>query len=286
MSSEDILERSLAREMGRCIRDFDLIESGDKILVGVSGGKDSYTLLHLLERARRRSPVSFELLAVHLDQGQPGYDGRPLSRFLEDSGIPFRVVVEDTYSIVKERVPQGRTYCALCSRLRRGVLYNLAEDLGCHKIALGHHRDDAIETLLLNLMFSGSLGAMPAKLQSQDGRNCVIRPLMYCSEDRISRFAAQQSFPILPCNLCGSQEHLRRKRVKELLRSLEHEIPQIRESMLAALGNVRATHLLDQELLSGLAMQSDNLPKRLSFRSLPVLTEGRSESESTKTMIR
>jgi tRNA 2-thiocytidine biosynthesis protein TtcA len=238
--------------MGRCIRDFDLIGEGDRIMVCMSGGKDSYTLLHLLERARRRAPVNFELLAVHLDQGQPGYDGRPLERFLEASGVPFRIVREDTYSIVKERVPEGKTYCSLCSRLRRGILYHLADDLGCTKIALGHHRDDAIETLLLNLFFAGSMGAMPAKLVTEDAAHVVIRPLLYAAERDIAAFAAVQEFPILPCNLCGSQENLWRKQIKQLLDDLEQRIPKLRDSLLASLMHVRPTHLLDRALLEAL----------------------------------
>lgn len=248
--------RGLTRAMGRCIRDFELIEDGDRVMVCVSGGKDSYTLLHLLERARKRAPVRFELVAVHLDQGQPGYDGRPLEAFLDASGVPFRVVREDTYTIVTERVPEGKTYCSLCSRLRRGILYNVADELGCTKIALGHHRDDAIETLLLNLFFAGSVGAMPAKLLTEDQRHVVIRPLLYAAERDIAAFAAAQRFPILPCNLCGSQENLWRKHVKELLDDLERRIPQVRESLGASLTHVRPTHLMDPELLRLLALPS------------------------------
>ncbi len=247
---------ALARAMGRCIRDFALIEDGDRVMVCVSGGKDSYTLLHLLERARRRAPIRFELVAVHLDQGQPGYDGKPLEAFLEASGVPFEIVREDTYTIVKDRVPEGKTYCSLCSRLRRGILYNVADELGCTKIALGHHRDDAIETLLLNLFFAGSLGAMPAKLVTEDQRHVVIRPLLYAAERDIAAFAAAQRFPILPCNLCGSQENLWRKHVKHLLDDLEQRIPQVRDSLAASLTNVRPTHLMDTDLLRQLGLPS------------------------------
>lgn len=253
MGSREALERELGRELARCITDFGLIEDGDRVMVCVSGGKDSYTLLHLLERARRRAPIRFELLAVHLDQGHPGYDGTPLEKWLEAEGYPHRILREDTYAIVKERIPEGKTYCSLCSRLRRGVLYNAAEALGCTKIALGHHRDDAIETLLLNLFFGGSLGAMPPLLRSKDGRNTVIRPLLYCAERDVAAFAEAMAFPILPCDLCGSQEQLWRKQVKELLDGLEARIPRVRESMLAALGNVKASHLLDESLWKALA---------------------------------
>ena len=242
----DLLEKKLARDFGRCVGDFDLIAEGDRVMACLSGGKDSYTMLHLLERARRRSPVRFEIVAVHLDQGHPGYDGTPLRSWLEAEGYPHRVVREDTYSIVTDKLEAGSTYCSLCSRLRRGVLYNLAVELGCTKIALGHHRDDAVETLMLNLFFTGSLKAMPAKLRSDDGRNVVIRPLLYCAEKDIAAFAREMRFPILPCDLCGSQDDLMRKRVKSMLDDLERDHPQIRESMLAALGNVRGTHLLGE----------------------------------------
>jgi len=244
----DRLEKRLGRAFTRCVSDFHLLEEGDRVMACVSGGKDSYTMLHLLERARRRAPFSFEVVAVHLDQGHPGYDGSPLRRWLEAEGYDFRILAEDTYSIVTDRLPEGATYCSLCSRLRRGILYNAAEALGCTKIALGHHRDDALETLLMNLLFGGSLGAMPAKLRSQDGRNTVIRPLLYCAEADIAAFAAGQGFPILPCDLCGSQEDLMRKRMKGLMQELEALAPQARDSMLAALGNVRGSHLLDPTL--------------------------------------
>ena len=276
------LEHDLAKKLGRCIADFGLIEAGDRIMVCMSGGKDSYTMLHLLERARRRSPVPFSLLAVHLDQSHPGYDGTPLTRWLSEQGYEYRVLREDTYSIVSEHVPEGKTYCALCSRLRRGVLYNAAQALGCSKIALGHHRDDAIETLLLNLMFTGSLKSMPPKLVSDDGRNVVIRPLLYAAESTIAELAALLAFPILPCDLCGSQDNLMRKQVKNLLATLEQSAPQVKESMLAALGNVRASHLLDTELWQKLGLSvapargdafERDAPTRapLSSRSLRVL---------------
>jgi len=248
------LEHELARELGRCIADFELIEEGDRIMVCMSGGKDSYTLLHLLERARKKAPISFSLLAVHLDQGHPGYDGAPLEGFLASSGYAYRILREDTYSIVTQHVAEGKTYCSLCSRLRRGVLYNAAQALGCNKIALGHHRDDAIETLLLNLMFAGQLKSMPPKLVSDDGRNVVIRPLLYAAESKIAALAAELAFPILPCDLCGSQENLMRKQVKGLLTQLETMAPRVRESMLAALTNVRASHLPDTALWQKLGL--------------------------------
>jgi tRNA 2-thiocytidine biosynthesis protein TtcA len=238
------LEKRLAREMGRCIADFELIEAGDRVMVALSGGKDSYTLLHLLGRARQRAPVPFDIVVVHLDQGQPGYDGSALRAWLRDSGYVHHILREETYQLVTKRIPEGKTYCSMCSRLRRGILYNAAERLGCTKIALGHHRDDAIETLMLNMMFNGSLSAMPAKLRSDDGRNTVIRPLLYSSERDIAAYAAELDFPIIPCNLCGSQENLWRQEVKHLLDDIEKRAPKVRQSMLAALKNVRATHLL------------------------------------------
>lgn len=230
--------------MGRCIADFQLIEAGDRVMVAVSGGKDSYALLHLLERSRQRAPVPFEIIAVHLDQGHPGYDGTPLEAWLRDHGHEHRIIRKDTYQLVTKRIPEGKTYCSMCSRLRRGILYNLAEELGCTKIALGHHRDDAIETLMLNLMFNGSLSAMPAKLVSDDRRNTVIRPLLYSAERDIAAYAEQMQFPILPCDLCGSQENLWRQQVKQMLDDLEERAPKIRQSMLAALKNVHTSHLL------------------------------------------
>jgi len=255
MSVARPLENQLARELGRCIADFKLVEDGDRVMVCLSGGKDSYTLLHLLERARRRAPVKFSLIAVHLDQGHPGYDGSPLSNWLVANEYDHRILSENTYSIVTEHVPEGKTYCSLCSRLRRGVLYNAAQELGCTKIALGHHRDDAIETLMLNLMFTGQLKAMPPKLMSDDGRNIVIRPLMYSAESTIAAFAAQMQFPILPCDLCGSQDNLMRQQVKAFLAELERVAPKARESMLAALTNVRASHLLDKDLWQALGLK-------------------------------
>lgn len=230
--------------MGRCIADFELIEAGDRVMVAVSGGKDSYALLHLLDRSRRRAPVPFEIVAVHLDQGHPGYDGRPLEHWLREHGYRHHIIHEDTYQLVIDRISEGQTYCSMCSRLRRGILYNLAEKLDCTKIALGHHRDDAIETLMLNLMFNGSLSAMPAKLSSDDGRNIVIRPLLYCAERDIAAYAEEMGFPILPCNLCGSQENLWRQQVKQMLDDLEQRAPKVRQSMLAALKNVHTSHLL------------------------------------------
>jgi tRNA 2-thiocytidine biosynthesis protein TtcA len=245
-----LLQAQLGRALGRCIGEYELIAPGDRVMVCMSGGKDSYTLLTLLSRFRHKAPFAFELVAVHLDQGQPGYDGAPLRDWLAAQDVPYRVLREDTYSTVIANVPEGKTYCSLCSRLRRGVLYNAAQALGCTKIALGHHRDDAVETLMLNLMFTGALAAMPPKLRSRDGRNVVIRPLLFAREAQIARFAELMQYPILPCDLCGSQEQLKRKQVKRLLAELEQHAPQVRESMLAAMANVKANHLLDARLWS------------------------------------
>jgi tRNA 2-thiocytidine biosynthesis protein TtcA len=222
-------------------------------LVATSGGKDSYGLLVVLRDLQRRAPVAFELLAVHLDQGHPGYDGAPLGSWLESERVPFRILSEDTYSIVTQKIPEGKTYCSLCSRLRRGVLYQAATDLGCTKIALGHHREDALETLLLNLFFSGKLSAMPPRLVSDDGRHVVIRPLITCAEADLAALAEERKFPILPCNLCGSQSEAQRKQMKALIATLEAKHPTLRASMLAALGNVVPSHLMDVRLSAQVA---------------------------------
>lgn len=240
-------------------------------MVCLSGGKDSYTLLHLLERARRKWPVKFELIAVHLDQQQPGYDGEPLRKWLEASGIAFEILSENTYADVLERTPAGGTPCAACSRLRRGILYTAAERLGATRIALGHHREDTLETFLLNLIYSGRLQAMPARYTTDDGRFDVIRPLIECAESDIATFAASAGFPILPCNLCGSQKDLKRDAMNGLLKQLETMNPFVRQSMLGALSNVRATHLLDSEV----ALAWAERPKHVVARSQPQATHSK-----------
>ena len=247
------------RTMNRSITSYGLIAPGDRILVAISGGKDSYTMLDLLWQARLRAPIEFTLVAVHLDQGQPGYDGRPLREWLQRSGIPFEILHQDTYSIVKELVEEGGTYCAPCSRLRRGALYTAAERLGCNKLALGHHREDTLNTLLLNLLYAGKLQAMPAAYRTDDGRFEVIRPLIECAEADLAAHAEHAGYPILPCNLCGSQDGLKRKQVAELVSKLEETIPDVRAVMLHALQNVRPSHLLDPEVAQAWAQRPQDV---------------------------
>jgi tRNA 2-thiocytidine biosynthesis protein TtcA len=242
------LEKRLGKALARAVTGFHMLRDGDRVLVAVSGGKDSIGMLHLLAGLSRRAPIRFGLLAVHLDQGQPGHDPEPLADWMRDQGHEFHIVRDDTWSIVKQKTPEGGTYCSMCSRLRRAVLYRVAGELGCTRIALGHHRDDAIVTLLMNLIFSGQLKSMPPKLVSDDGKHVVIRPLIYCAERDLAALAAELRFPILPCNICGTQPDQQRKLVDGLLTELERKNPGVKASMLAALANVRASHLLDPGL--------------------------------------
>jgi len=251
----DSVERRLSRGISRAIADFSMIADGDRVMVCVSGGKDSYTMLYLLRELTKKAPVDFELLVVNIDQGHPGYPADRLHGYMRAEGYDFRMVAEDTYSIVTEKIPAGKTFCSLCSRLRRGILYRLAKEYRVTKIALGHHRDDILQTLFLNLFFAGSLAAMPPKLVSEEG-HVVIRPLAYCAEEDIAAFSREKAFPILPCDLCGSQDNLQRKIVGELLNDLEAKHAGIKNVMLAALQNVRPSQLLDKDLWKTLGLEA------------------------------
>jgi len=260
------LQTRLCRSVGQAIADYRLIEDGDKIMVCLSGGKDSYGLLDILLVLQRRAPVRFDLVAVNLDQKQPGFPAHVLPEYLTSRGVPFHIETRDTYSIVKRLIPEGQTTCSLCSRLRRGHLYRLATELGATKIALGHHRDDIVETLFLNLFYTGKLKAIPPKLRSKDGKHLVIRPLAFVKEADLARYAELRAFPIIPCDLCGSQEDLKRKKVKAWLREWEQESPGSSDSIAAALSNVAPSLLMD--------------PRLFDFTSLDKNSNGSSEGDA------
>lgn len=250
----DKLEKKLLRNLSRASRDWQMLEPGDRVMVCLSGGKDSYVLMDLLAKLQRIVPFEYELIAVNLDQVQPGFDQQILVDWCDREGHAHHMIRVDTYSVVLDKVPEGKTYCSMCSRLRRGILYSTAVELGATKIALGHHRDDIVETALLNLFYSGKLGTMPPRLRSDDGRNTIIRPLAYCAEDDIATYAGAKAFPIIPCNLCGSQDGLHRQQIKRMLADLEQHNPRVKGNMLAALGNVQPTHLLDRDLHDALGL--------------------------------
>ena len=242
------LKKRLESDAGKAIADYNMIEHGDTVLVCISGGKDSYAMLATLMALRSRAPVDFRLIAMNLDQKQPGFPADVLPAYLATLGIEYRIVEQDTYSIVKEKIPEGKTTCSLCSRLRRGVIYRTAKELGANKIALGHHRDDIVHTLFLNLLFGGKLKAMPPKLVTDDGAHVVIRPLAYCSEADIARFARGMNFPIIPCNLCGSQKNLQRQKIREMMADWDSRFPGRTESVFSALQNIVPSHLADRTL--------------------------------------
>jgi tRNA 2-thiocytidine biosynthesis protein TtcA len=252
------LKKQLETRVGKAIHDYNMIEDGDTVLVCVSGGKDSYTLLSILMALRDRAPVDFRLIAMNLDQKQPGFPAEVLPAYFESIGIEHHIVTRDTYSVVKEKIPEGKTTCSLCSRLRRGIIYRTAKELGANKIALGHHRDDIVHTLFLNMFFGGKMKAMPPKLTTDDGAHIVIRPLAYCAESLIARYARGMAFPIIPCNLCGSQQNLQRQKIREMMQDWDRRFPGSTEAVFNAVQNVVPSHLADRALFDfeGLTLDS------------------------------
>ncbi len=255
------LQKRLHQQVGQAIAQYNMIEAGDRVMVCLSGGKDSYTLLDMLRQKQQKAPIDFDIVAVNLDQKQPGFPEHILPQYLTRRGIDYHIIEEDTYSIVREKIPEGKTTCSLCSRLRRAILYKHADKIGATKIALGHHRDDIIETFFLNLFFNGQLKAMPPKLRSDDGRHIVIRPLALCSEADIAAFAAQQNYPIIPCNLCGSQPNLQRQQIKAMLQQWERETPGRSERILHALQHATLSHLADADCFDFAALTGGKSPE-------------------------
>ena len=249
------LKRRLESDTGKAIADYNMIEAGDTVMVCISGGKDSFAMLSILMALQQRAPVDFRLIAMNLDQKQPGFPADVLPRYLSGLGIDYRIVEQDTYSIVKEKIPEGKTTCSLCSRLRRGVIYRTAKELGANKIALGHHRDDIVHTLFLNMLFGGKLKAMPPKLVTDDGAHIVIRPLAYCNEQDIARYARGMQFPVIPCNLCGSQSNLQRQKIREMMADWDSRYPGRTESVFSALQNIVPSHLADNALFDFKGLQ-------------------------------
>jgi len=264
---QEQLEKKLLHYTGKAIADYNMIQKGDRVLVCLSGGKDSYTLLTILNKLRKRSNFKFELLSFTLDQKQPGWDDSKLREYLDTQKIPFVVLNEDTYSIVKEKIPEGATYCSLCSRLRRGIIYSYAKANGFNKIALGHHRDDLIRTLLMSIMYSGEIRSMPPKLLTDDKHHIVIRPLVYVQENDIIQFAKYHKFPIIPCNLCGSQENLSRKRMARLINELTEQNPKVPSNMLHALSSIQGSQLMDKKLMDFKNLENQLIPYSAGINS-------------------
>ncbi len=273
------LAKRLRRLVGQAIGDYDMIRGGDRVMVCLSGGKDSYALLDVLLRLREKAPLPFELVAVNLDQRHPGYPEHVLPEYLESLGVPYRIKVQDTYSTVKRVIPEGKTMCSLCSRLRRGVLYRVAKEIGATKIALGHHRDDILETFFLNLFFGGKLKAMPPKLVSDDGAHIVIRPLAYVEEKDLADYAEVRQFPIIPCDLCGSQETLQRKQIKQLLHEWEKKYPGRTETIFRSLQNAKPSHLLDRTLFDFAALHASGMDAADGGKFIMTVVDDRKDSD-------
>jgi tRNA 2-thiocytidine biosynthesis protein TtcA len=255
------LSKRLHRQVGQAIADFNMIEDGDKVMVCVSGGKDSYALLDILINLQQRAPIKFELVAVNLDQKQPGFPDHVLPEYLKARGVPFHIETQDTYSIVKRLIPEGKTMCSLCSRLRRGILYRVAGELGATKVALGHHRDDMVQTLFMNMFFGSRIKGMPPKLVSDDGKNIVIRPLAYVAETDLERWAAHREFPIIPCTLCGSQDNLQRVQIKQMLRDWDKRFPGRIDNLFTAMGNITPSHMMDRNLYPFTTLKTTGVPE-------------------------